>query len=126
MELLDTDRTDLRFFDKNGGNTFGYDFPLIAFQPTGLSERDWDIGYGKTFDIDAFAGAGAGNQLLLVVPSLQLIIFRNGEKVGEGAYGPKAGGMLMLDKVLYMLVRMMTAKHVIIYFLGMAIFRLER
>ncbi|HEY66293.1 MAG TPA: DUF4185 domain-containing protein [Caldilineae bacterium] len=41
---------------------------------------------------DAFAGAGAGHQVLLVVPSLDLIIVRNGEllddpEAGEGFWG---------------------------------------
>jgi hypothetical protein len=41
---------------------------------------------------DAFAGAGAGNQVLLVVPSLDLIIVRNGSNLydsskGEGFWG---------------------------------------
>lgn len=34
---------------------------------------------------DAFAGAGAGHQLLLVVPSLQLIAVRNGEALSPGS-----------------------------------------
>src|SRR5581483_10459950 len=33
---------------------------------------------------DAFAGAGAGQQLLLAVPSLSLIVVRNGAALGEG------------------------------------------
>jgi len=41
---------------------------------------------------DAFAGAGAGNQVLLVVPSLNLIVVRNGSNLydsskGEGFWG---------------------------------------
>jgi CubicO group peptidase (beta-lactamase class C family) len=41
---------------------------------------------------DAFAGAGAGNQLLLVIPSLDMIVVRNGgllgdESRGEGFWG---------------------------------------
>jgi len=41
---------------------------------------------------DAFAGAGAGNQILLVIPSLDMIIVRNGgtlgdESKGEGFWG---------------------------------------
>ncbi len=34
---------------------------------------------------DAFAGAGAGHQVLLVVPSLDLIVVRNGGPLAEGA-----------------------------------------
>jgi CubicO group peptidase (beta-lactamase class C family) len=33
---------------------------------------------------DAFAGAGAGHQILLVVPSLRLVAVRNGDSLGEG------------------------------------------
>jgi len=40
---------------------------------------------------DAFAGAGAGNQVLVVVPSLQLIIVRNGELLDTGE-NPKFWG----------------------------------
>ena len=36
---------------------------------------------------DAFAGAGAGNQVLLVVPSLDLVVVRNGAVLGEPAAG---------------------------------------
>ncbi len=36
---------------------------------------------------DAFAGAGAGNQVLLVMPSLDLIVVRNGELLGDEAAG---------------------------------------
>jgi CubicO group peptidase (beta-lactamase class C family) len=36
---------------------------------------------------DAFAGAGAGNQVLLVVPSLDLIVVRNGSTLGDEGKG---------------------------------------
>lgn len=38
---------------------------------------------------DAFAGAGAGNQILLVIPSLNMIVVRNGATLdsGEGFWG---------------------------------------
>ena len=36
---------------------------------------------------DAFGGAGAGNQILLVVPSLDLIIVRNGATIGDESRG---------------------------------------
>jgi CubicO group peptidase (beta-lactamase class C family) len=36
---------------------------------------------------DAFAGAGAGNQLLIVVPCRDLIVVRNGEQIGDPAAG---------------------------------------
>jgi CubicO group peptidase (beta-lactamase class C family) len=35
---------------------------------------------------DAFAGAGAGNQVLIVVPSLQMIIVRNGSQIDEKGF----------------------------------------
>jgi CubicO group peptidase (beta-lactamase class C family) len=35
---------------------------------------------------DAFAGAGAGHQILLVVPSLRLVAVRNGDSLGEGNF----------------------------------------
>ena len=40
---------------------------------------------------DAFAGAGAGHQVMVVVPSLDLIVVRNGEALGDtrpGFWGP--------------------------------------
>lgn len=36
---------------------------------------------------DAFAGAGAGNQILLVVPSLDLVVVRNGSLLAGGTNG---------------------------------------
>ena len=36
---------------------------------------------------DAFAGAGAGNQILLVIPSLDIIVVRNGGQIGNQAWG---------------------------------------
>jgi hypothetical protein len=36
---------------------------------------------------DAFAGAGAGNQILLVVPCRDLIVVRNGEMLGDSSQG---------------------------------------
>ena len=36
---------------------------------------------------DAVAGAGAGNQVLLVIPSLNLIVVRNGGTIGDAARG---------------------------------------
>ena len=35
---------------------------------------------------DAFAGAGAGNQLLLIVPSLDLIVVRNGAQIDRNSF----------------------------------------
>ena len=36
---------------------------------------------------DAFAGAGAGHQVIVVIPSLDLIVVRNGDALGD----PKPG-----------------------------------
>ncbi len=36
---------------------------------------------------DAFAGAGAGHQILLVIPSLDLIMVRNGSRIGDIKWG---------------------------------------
>lgn len=38
---------------------------------------------------DAFAGVGAGGQLLLVIPSLDLVVVRFGEAPGEHHWGPE-------------------------------------
>ena len=48
---------------------------------------------------DAFAGAGAGNQILLVVPSLQLIVVRNGGEIGDRSKGEGFWGGL--EKYLF-------------------------
>ena len=37
---------------------------------------------------DAFWGSGAGHQIVLVVPSLKLIVVRNGEQLGAAAAEP--------------------------------------
>ena len=68
-------------------------------RPPGNPQPASGLGWYTNFDgvwrnvpRDAFAGAGAGNQVLLVVPSLDLIVVRNGsalgdEKKGEGSWG---------------------------------------
>ena len=68
-------------------------------RPAGNPEPGSGLGWWTNFDAvwakvsrDAFAGAGAGNQILLVVPSLDLIVVRNGallgqESKGEGFWG---------------------------------------
>jgi len=48
---------------------------------------------------DAFAGAGAGNQILLVVPCRDLIVVRNGEQLGDPAAGEGSWGGL--EKYLF-------------------------
>jgi len=69
--------------------------------PLPLSERSGGnpapasgLGWWTNFDgvwskvpRDAFAGAGAGNQVLLVVPSLELIIVRNGSNLFDSSKG---------------------------------------
>ncbi|HDY87441.1 MAG TPA: hypothetical protein ENH82_04905, partial [bacterium] len=44
-------------------------------------------GVWKNVPRDAFAGAGAGHQILLVVPSLDLIMVRNGAQIGDIKWG---------------------------------------
>lgn len=68
-------------------------------RPEGNPQPGSALGWYTNFDgvwervpRDAFAGAGAGNQVLLVVPSLDLIIVRNGAALfdperGEGFWG---------------------------------------
>ncbi len=68
-------------------------------RPSGNPNPASGLGWYTNFDgawpkvpRDAFAGAGAGNQVLLVVPSLDLIIVRNGANLfdtekGEGFWG---------------------------------------
>lgn len=57
------------------------------------------LGTWKHLPRDAFAGAGAGNQVLLVIPSLQLIIVRNGENLFEESKGE--GFWYGLEKYLF-------------------------
>ncbi len=68
-------------------------------RPSGNPQPASGLGWWTNFDgvwakvpRDAFAGAGAGNQVLLAVPSLNLIVVRNGsnlydESKGEGFWG---------------------------------------
>jgi CubicO group peptidase (beta-lactamase class C family) len=63
-------------------------------RPAGNPQPGSGLGWWTNFDgvwervpRDAFAGAGAGNQVLLVVPSLDLIVVRNGEQLGDEAQG---------------------------------------
>jgi len=67
--------------------------PLPA-RPAGNPAPGSGLGWWTNFDrvwaslpADAFAGAGAGNQILLVVPSLDLIAVRNGGLLGDPARG---------------------------------------
>ena len=64
-------------------------------RPVGNPQPGSGLGWWTNFDgvwsgvpRDAFGGAGAGNQVLLVVPSLDLIVVRNGAQIGdEGFWG---------------------------------------
>ena len=68
-------------------------------RPPGNPQPACGLGWYTNFDAvwprvprDAFAGAGAGNQILLAVPSLDLIVVRNGGNLydsskGEGFWG---------------------------------------
>ena len=44
-------------------------------------------GVWRSVPRDAFAGAGAGNQTLLVIPSLDLVVVRNGAQIGQESKG---------------------------------------
>lgn len=68
-------------------------------RPAGNPQPGSGLGWWTNFDgiwpavpKDAFAGAGAGNQILMVIPSLDMIFVRNGalmgkESEGEGFWG---------------------------------------
>jgi len=56
-------------------------------------------GVWKSLPRDAFAGAGAGNQILLVIPSLDMIVVRNGSGLGNTSKGE--GFWSGLDKYLF-------------------------
>lgn len=59
---------------------------------------NWD-GVWPSLPRDAFAGAGAGNQVLLVIPSRDLIVVRNGESLGDESQGEGFWGGL--EKYLF-------------------------
>ncbi|MHC4511976.1 MAG: hypothetical protein ACYTAO_24030, partial [Planctomycetota bacterium] len=63
-------------------------------RPAGNPAPASGLGWWTNFDgvwakvpRDAFAGAGAGNQVLLVVPSLDLIVVRNGSNLYDSSKG---------------------------------------
>jgi len=56
-------------------------------------------GVWKSIPKDAFAGAGAGNQILMVIPSLDMIIVRNGSTLGDASKGEVPWGGL--EKYLF-------------------------
>ena len=65
-----------------------------SFEPaSGLAWWTNHDGVWPTVPRDAFAGAGAGHQVVLVVPSLELIVVRNGDQMKDetpnsGFFGP--------------------------------------
>ncbi len=75
-------------------------------RPAGNPQPGSGLGWWTNFDgvwadvpRDAFAGAGAGNQILLVIPSLDLIIVRNGAPLGDASKGEGFWGGL--EKYLF-------------------------
>lgn len=63
-------------------------------RPPGNPQPGSGLGWWTNFDgvwphvpKDAYGGAGAGNQHLLVIPSLDLIVVRNGGKLGQENWG---------------------------------------
>jgi hypothetical protein len=68
-------------------------------RPAGNPAPASGLGWWTNFDgvwpkvpRDAFAGAGAGNQVLLVVPSMDLIIVRNGSNLYDSSKGEEFWG----------------------------------
>src|SRR5947209_5371420 len=62
--------------------------------PAPASGLAWYVnsdGVWKEVPRDAFAGAGAGHQVIVVIPSLDLVVVRNGEALADpktGFWGP--------------------------------------
>ena len=44
-------------------------------------------GFWPSLPRDAFLGAGAGHQILLVIPSLELVVVKTGQKFGQDKFG---------------------------------------
>ncbi len=79
---------------------------LVSHSDTPLPEREdgdpepaWALGWVTNFDAiwpsvprDAYAGAGAGNQLLVVIPSLQMAAVRFGNLLGDPDKGDTCWG----------------------------------
>jgi CubicO group peptidase (beta-lactamase class C family) len=82
---------------------------VLAYAETPLPDRPpgnpqpasglcWWINYDgvwSSLSRDAFAGAGAGNQILLVVPCRDLIVVRNGAQLGDPSQGEGFWGGLV-------------------------------
>jgi CubicO group peptidase (beta-lactamase class C family) len=71
-------------------------------RPPGNPQPGSGLGWWTNFDgvwphlpRDAYAGAGAGNQVLLVVPCRDLIVVRNGAQLGDPAQGEGFWGGLV-------------------------------
>src|SRR5574342_1009675 len=78
------------------------DQPSTAADPAPASGLAWWINVKSGWPRvprDAFAGAGAGHQLLIVIPSLDLVVVRHGEALEP----PKAGGSFWAPVVRYLL-----------------------
>ncbi|MFC2124090.1 serine hydrolase [Bacteroidota bacterium] len=75
----------------NSQNTFGYGDNLrSADNPWPAPTLGWytnELGAWKYVPKDAYCGAGAGNQILVVIPSLDLIIVRFGENMYDSEKG---------------------------------------
>ncbi len=76
------------------GRSVAYAGTPAPERPTGNPQPTSGLGWWTTVDgvwsnvpRDAFAGAGAGNQVVLVVPSLDLVVVRNGGLLGDEAAG---------------------------------------
>ncbi|MBD3184663.1 serine hydrolase [Candidatus Poribacteria bacterium] len=81
------------------GKVVEYADTPVPERPEGNPQPGSGLGWWTNFDgvwesvpRDAYAGAGAGNQILLVIPSMDMIIVRNGsnlfrESDGEGFWG---------------------------------------
>lgn len=87
------------------GNTA---LPQPSTDPTPATTAGWYSnfdGVWKGVPRDAFAGAGAGNQLLVVIPSLNMVVIR----MGENLYNPSEGEGFWLGGEKYLLNPLMDA-----------------
>jgi CubicO group peptidase (beta-lactamase class C family) len=68
----------------------GTPLPGRADQPAPASGLGWYVnhdGVWPSMPRDTVAGGGAGNQHLFVIPTLDMIVVRNGEQIGETFWG---------------------------------------
>jgi CubicO group peptidase (beta-lactamase class C family) len=84
-QLVDADRVD---------EVLSYAGTPLPDRPPGNPQPASALGWWTNFDgvwpslpRDAFAGAGAGNQILLAIPCRDLIVVRNGEHLGDESKG---------------------------------------